>query len=148
MIRTFSTAALAACLIAACTSPYNFAESPDKWTPETYAHFSRQSGSVKCAMLRNSSSKGLSPTARQVVMKEYKSLGLNKRDLEILSDPDATYGTGMTFPGLECAAGRPLSINDSFYSGSGHHWQVPFGSGYVYLRGDGTKSGMTVHSWN
>jgi hypothetical protein len=74
--------------------------------------------------------------------------GLSARDVEIILNPSADYGTRMTFLGLQCSAGRPLEVNKSFYQGIGHNWQVPFGSGYVYLEGDGTERGMRVTSWN
>ena len=41
-------------------------------------------------------------------------------------------------------------VNNSFYSGSGHQWQMQrLGEGsYVYLKGDGTDKGMIVDAWN
>lgn len=77
-----------------------------------------------------------------------RSRGLTARDVEIITNPNADFGTRMTFRGLECSAGGPLTANRSFYQGLGHQWQVPLGRNFVYLEGDGTPEGMRVTSWN
>lgn len=74
--------------------------------------------------------------------------GLNARDVEIILDRKADFGTGMTFAGLECSAAMRLRANKSFYQGLGHRWQVPFGGSFIYLEGNGTPEGMRVTSWN
>lgn len=70
---------------------------------------------------------------------------LPARDVELIAQ--RSYGTGMTFNGLRCLSpnGR---VNDAFYPGVGHRWQVVYGSEYVYLEGDGTPEGMRVVAWN
>lgn len=80
--------------------------------------------------------------------KAMRSRDLTSRDVEIITDPQADFGTQMTFRGLECSAGGSLSANRSFYQGLGHQWQVKFGSNFIYLEGDGTPEGMRVTSWN
>ncbi|WP_339820055.1 hypothetical protein [Sulfitobacter dubius] len=84
----------------------------------------------------------------RAIFSEIETLGFSRRDLEILRDQKTVYGTGMTYRGLECAGGGKLYPNKAFYPGTGHHWQVPFGSGFVYLEGDGTEAGMRVTAWN
>lgn len=85
---------------------------------------------------------------RAILGAELKRRGMTARDRELILDPDVTYGTGMTYRGLECAAGGTLSPNTAYYAGVGHRWQVPFGSGFVYLEGNGTPEGMRVTAWN
>jgi|GEM_PF-5869562 len=76
--------------------------------------------------------------------------GFSKRDADLISDKGEYYGTGMTYKGLVCSTGTPTRVNKSFYQYSGHNWQVVLGdhSDFVYLRGNGTESGMKVTSWN
>lgn len=137
-VFAFSTVAL----VAACGPQYNFYEKPSAWTPETRAEFAQQRPASKCAILLNATK--AAGADRASIFSEISKLGLNRRDLEILKDPEHIYGTGMSYRGLECAAGGKLNPNKSFYQGVGHRWQVPFGSGFVYLEGNGTERGMRV----
>jgi len=148
MFKITTASALVAVSLAACSTTMNFQASPSQWNEETYTHFLRQGRSVQCAILQNSSTKSVAPDDQSFISSELKRLGNNKRDIEILMNPTKIYGTGMSYRGLECAAKGSLSRNTSFYSGVGHQWQVPFGSGFVYLRGDGTEKGMKVYAWN
>ena len=86
---------------------------------------------------------------RAILAPEFKRRGFSPRDIEILLDPDHLYATGMSFRGLSCALGYEPPVNDAFYPGAGHQWQAVLpGYRYVYLEGDGTKSGMRVKAWN
>jgi len=73
---------------------------------------------------------------------------LSARDIELLRKRNHSFGTGQSFVGLVCSMGRNLEVNKSFYQGIGHQWQAVLSSQYVYLRGDGTPTGMRVTSWN
>jgi hypothetical protein len=144
----FSLAAIAALAVTACGTAMNFSAPPSAWSSETLSHFHNQGRGIQCRILQNAKARSNSPEDSAFITNEYRRLGLNKRDIEVLNDPEHIYGTGMSFAGLECAAGSNLGKNTAFYPGSGHQWQVPFGSGYVYLRGDGTDQGMKVYAWN
>lgn len=74
--------------------------------------------------------------------------GLTGRDLELLRSRDRSFGTGQTFRGLTCSLGYAPRVNRAFYPGTGHNWQAILGSQYVYLRGDGSETGMKVYAWN
>lgn len=86
--------------------------------------------------------------AGKIIEAELRRRGFSSRDREILMNRSATYGTGMSMDGLECAANQRLRVNDSFYPGLGHTWQVPFGTNFVYLKGNGERENMKVSSWN
>lgn len=124
----------------------NLYETPAAWTPKARAYFAQQSPATKCAILLNSTKAAAADLDH--IFSEIRKLGLNRRDIEILRDQEHVYGTGMSYRGLECAGGGKLYPNKAFYSGLGHRWQVPFGSGFVYLEGDGTEAGMRVTAWN
>ncbi|MEP3688851.1 MAG: hypothetical protein ABJN05_17345 [Sulfitobacter dubius] len=125
--------------IAACGTPFNFYEKPSAWTPETRAQFAQQTPAKRCALLLNTTRAAGADHA--YIFSEIKKLWLNSRDIESLRDPKNIYGTGMTYLGLECAGGGKLYPNTVFYPGVGHRWQVPFGSGFVYLEGIELKPG-------
>jgi hypothetical protein len=83
-----------------------------------------------------------------MLVAELRNRGLTGRDVEIISNPKATYGTQMTFNGLSCALRFEPRTNKAFYSGIGHRWQAITGQGFVYLEGNGTPEGMRIKSWN
>lgn len=74
--------------------------------------------------------------------------GLSNRDIELIRQRDMSFGTGQSWKGLTCSLGRVPRVNKAFYPGIGHQWQAVLGSQYVYLRGDGSETGMKVKAWN
>jgi len=84
------------------------------------------------------------------IERELRGMGLTARDIELLRRRSQTYGTGQTYAGLSCSLGYAPRVNRSFYPGTGNQWQAVLGQygPYVYLRGDGTPSGMRVYAWN
>lgn len=145
VILGFAGAFLASC---ATNEPGALGGPPSHWNAQSLAHFERQSRPIQCRILLNAAEKYLSDEDQSFVRRGFSSIGLNPRDLEILTDAATVYGTGMSFAGLECAAGANLAKHTAFYPGTGHQWQVRFGTDFVYLRGDGTDRGMKVYAWN
>ena len=74
--------------------------------------------------------------------------GLIARDIDLIFDPKADYGTGMSYKGVRCQGGRV--VNKSYYPGLGHTWQMTFNDSYdyVYLEGNGKERNMRAKSWN
>lgn len=89
-------------------------------------------------------------TKDRAYLKSYlRKSKLNSRDIHFILDTEwGTFGTGMSALGMQCLGYR--LINKSYYSGTGHRWQMQISgySNYVYLRGNGTETGMIVDSWN
>lgn len=83
-----------------------------------------------------------------IIGEELRQRGLSRRDLEIIRDSNADFGTQQTFAGLICSLGAIERVNRSFIAGR-HRWQVvTFGGSFIYLEGDGTEAGMRVTGWN
>ena len=94
-------------------------------------------------------SKSYNDEDKKLVTGYFARNGFNDRDIELLVNNEwGTIGTGMSGLGIKCLGFN--IVNNSFYSGSGHQWQMQrLGEGsYVYLKGDGTDKGMIVDAWN
>ena len=150
----FRTAALIGAMLAiigCAPAPTMFDDDPRQWGA---AHQERirslpllGNGGV-CDLARGQANAlGQSP-AQKMLVAELRNRGLTGRDVEIISNPKATYGTQMTFNGLSCALRSEPRTNKAFYSGIGHRWQAITGQGFVYLEGNGTPEGMRIKSWN
>ena len=74
--------------------------------------------------------------------------GLIARDIDLIFDPKADYGTGMGYKEVRCQGGRV--VNKSYYPGLGLTWQMTFNDSddYVYFEGNGKERNMRVKSWN
>jgi len=85
----------------------------------------------------------------EAIERSLRTFGLTSRDIELLRRRSRTFGTNQTFAGLSCSLGNEPRVNRSYYPGIGNQWQAVLSSSeYVYLRGDGTPSGMRVYAWN
>ncbi len=82
----------------------------------------------------------------RVLASNLGSSGLLRRDVELIVDSDADFGTSMSYFGMKCQGAH--TVNTSFYPGLGHTWQMQLGDSYVYLEGNGKENGMRVKSWN
>jgi len=122
----FRTAALIGAMLAiigCAPAPTMFDDDPRQWGA---AHQERirslpllGNGGV-CDLARGQANAlGQSP-AQKMLVAELRNRGLTGRDVEIISNPKATYGTQMTFNGLSCALRLSLGLIKSFYSGIGH----------------------------
>ena len=143
---------LAALAVAGCAGAMNV-QAPSTWTAEQRILVQDlpdlgPMGFCALAARAKSTPATFSTTDRAAVTAELRRRGYSGRDLELLTDPAANFGTGMTFRGLSCAIGYEPRINDAFYPGIGHQWQAVTPGSYVYLEGDGTKAGMRVKAWN
>lgn len=149
-LKIAAFAALAGC----ATGHYDlFATPPSQWTDtqiET-ATYGENSFFAACLLYQIGASgqKDLTKNDFAVLDKILLKRGLNRRDLEIMSDPEAGFGTGQSYTGLQCKnSGQVRVVNRSFYPGTGHEWQAQLGDSFIYLRGDTTEDGMIVFAWN
>jgi hypothetical protein len=154
MLRT-ACALVAAATVAACGPPppnaFTRDAPPAQWTAEQrqVAVDTHPFGWYGiCVIAQDNFGPKLTEADKRVVAEILHRKGYTARDVELITDGSVVYGTGMTYRGLECAGGGRLFPNRAFYPGTGHQWQVPFGSGFVYLEGDGTPEGMRVTAWN
>jgi len=83
----------------------------------------------------------------KIIAPHLRRAGFTAREVEIASDPRVTFGTGISFTALTCMEDVQV-VNEAFYPGLGHQWQVKVGGSYVYFEGDGTPAGMRVRAWN
>lgn len=138
-------AAVIALPLAACMGTSAEQMNPSQFTPEEHVAFEGKPLEAYCQIISNRV-RTYTPADRAVVAKSLKKRGFKARDIELITTGD--FGTGMTFAGLKCVAPYISRINESFYPGIGHQWQVVYGDQYVYLEGNGTEAGMRVTSWN
>lgn len=153
-MRKFFAAISAAVVLGGCAvgpAPTIFDDDPRTWGPTHQARLASLPllgyGGV-CDLTRRQLNDFGQSKAENMLEAELKRRGLTNRDIELITDREAIYGTGMTFTGLSCALRREPRTNKAFYGGVGHRWQADTGFGYVYLEGNGTDRGMRVTSWN
>ncbi len=82
----------------------------------------------------------------RLLKKAMYAKGLNSRDIYFILDDNISFGIGMSANGMECLGA--YTVNEAYYQYSGHQWQMKYHGIYVYLKGNGKKSSMIVHSWN
>jgi len=84
----------------------------------------------------------------EIIGQVLRQRGMTSRDLEIIRQDDADFGTGQSYQGLICSIGNFRAVNKSFIAGR-HSWQVvTFTNNYIYLEGNGTPETMRVTGWN
>lgn len=88
----------------------------------------------------------LTDPERAFLTAEMQQSGMSARDIAFAFNPRQGLQTGLSYRAVKCIGGG--LINDAFYPGAGHQWQMQLGSNYVYLEGDGTFGGMFVTAWN
>ncbi len=110
---------------------------------------SQNYGSVRCDSIDAvASDKSYSAEDKKLIKSYLTQHGFNQRDVDLLSNEWGTFSTGMSGMGMKCLGYK--IVNDAFYSGVGHRWQMQKtgDTRYVYLKGNGTNKGMIVDSWN
>ena len=133
--------------ISGCT-PSALDRNPTAWEPVLADAFAKQPYAGQCAWLRQMRANGVTLTAADKAMIEpaMMAAGLTPREIAYAEAGAPSISTGDTYRQVVCHGGT--LINDAFYSGTGHQWQMRVGSSYVYLEGDGTEGGMRVTGWN
>lgn len=135
-----------------------FAKNPAAWGPEETAQARKDITGTACALyLRGTWADAAHPLTSKTLTREdiaalekvMRGSGISSRDMEVIRLRNQSYGIGQSFLGLSCSLAMALPVNDAFYQGVGHQWQVPLiDGGFVYLEGDGTPTGMKVTGWN
>mgnify|MGYP005988705875 CR=1 FL=1 len=131
---------------------------PSEWTPADHQAFSATAAGSKLptlmAFCRNyrsgrAGAEALTPTDFENYEAIFTGAGMSARDIGLLRSRDQSFGTRQTFLGLSCSLGRIPEVNKSFYQGIGHNWQaIASDYRYIYLKGDGSLTGMRVTGWN
>ena len=118
---------------------------PSSWSTSARKKFRSMDWDDQCKYVMNLEYSGDFKSAG-VLKQNLGSSGIIRRDVDIIVDPEARFGTGMSYYGVQCAGGR--IVNTSYYPGLGHTWQMKLGGSYLYLEGNGRDSSMRVRSWN
>lgn len=163
MTKEISVVAAAMLLLAGCVGPNDYFIKPfEQMSPEevsrlqslpTLGSFSNITSF--CLFVRVKNEQDMTKGANDFILSELRRRGgFTRRDIEILADPSAGIGTGMSLNGLKCSFGPSVRVINTSFNGQNHNWQVRLLDGYgytfsfAYMEGNGTEAGMRVRSWN